>query len=184
MPLENFACQNKTRLKGSEDPFRLFHPIAYPQTWSSALPPGCLALLHTTHGTQTQRVISHQKKILLEEVLSGPKSSEDWLKETPMSGWGSIWELSSFVLWFFFVKLQDVSGTGLERARDCEFRRKSSSRDVTQNAKFSLTELLEQFLCQSPFNFYGDLCKIFFLYSRRILVVPGDIFLVLPINCC
>ena len=52
-----------------------------------------------------------------------------WLRKMPASGWGSLWESSSFVPWFSTFVFRNVPGTVPERVRICWFKRNSSSLD-------------------------------------------------------
>ena len=58
-----------------------------------------------------------------------PDFSVVWLWETPASGWGSIWESSSFAPWFVCNVFWNVAGVVPEWPGISGFRRKSSRRD-------------------------------------------------------
>ena len=53
----------------------------------------------------------------------------DWQTEGPTSGWGSLWDSSSFVPWFSTFVFRDVPGTVPECVRICWFKRNSSNLD-------------------------------------------------------
>ena len=59
---------------------------------------------------------------------SGPEFCAIWLSKMPASGWGAIWELSSFVPWLVLNAFRDVSGAVPAWPWFSEFMRKSSRR--------------------------------------------------------
>ena len=61
-----------------------------------------------------------------------------WLRKMPASGWGSLWESSSFVPWFFTFVFWDVPGTVPEGVRICGFKRNSSNLDRAPKMRDSL----------------------------------------------
>ena len=65
--------------------------------------------------------------------LSWPSSGSAfcvvWLRKMPASGWGSLWESSSFVLWFSTFLFRNVPGTVPECVRICGFKNTSSNLD-------------------------------------------------------
>ena len=72
--------------------------------------------------TATEKIVPNPQKAM-SDVSSGLDSCEDWLRETPTSGWGSFWERSSFFPWFFLLEIRDVTATGPEWNRACGFRK-------------------------------------------------------------
>ena len=68
-------------------------------------------------------------KQLLSRATSGPEFCVIWLRKMPASGWGSLWESSSFVPWFSTFVFWNVSRTVPVCVRICGFRRNSSNLD-------------------------------------------------------
>ena len=58
---------------------------------------------------------------------SGPEFCVIWLRKMPPSGWGSLWESSSFVPWFSTFMFRNVPGTVPEWVRICGFKKNSSN---------------------------------------------------------
>ena len=56
----------------------------------------------------------------------------------PASGWGSLWESSSFVPWFSRFVFRNVPGTVSECVRICWFKRNSSNLDRAPNMRDSV----------------------------------------------
>ena len=59
----------------------------------------------------------------------GPKFCVVWPRKMPASGWGSLWESSSFVTCFPTFVFRNVPGTALECAVICWFKRNLSNLD-------------------------------------------------------
>ena len=66
---------------------------------------------------------------LLSRATSGPEFCVIWLRKMPASGWGSLWELPSFVPWFSTFVFLGVPGTVPECVRICWFKRNSFNLD-------------------------------------------------------
>ena len=60
---------------------------------------------------------------------SGPKFCVVWRRKMHASGWGSLWESSSFVPWISTFVFRNVPGTVPECVRICGFKRNSSNLD-------------------------------------------------------
>ena len=69
---------------------------------------------------------------------SGPEFRDVWLWKMLASGWGSLWESSSFVPWLEIYVFRDVSGAVPEWPWIRGFMRKSSRRDNAPNMLFSV----------------------------------------------
>ena len=114
---------------------------------------------------------------------SGPEFCVIWLRKMPPSGWGSLWESSSFVPWFSTFVFRNVPGTVPEWVRICGFKIQS-----TQNAGLCPAELLGLFFSNSAFNLLRNLCDIFLVNSRngRVswLAVPRMFILCFSYNGC
>ena len=67
--------------------------------------------------------------MLLSRQSFGPKFRVVWPRKMPASGWGSLWESSSFVPWFSTFVFRNVPGTVSECVRICWFKRNSSNLD-------------------------------------------------------
>ena len=117
-----------------------------------------------------------------------------WPQKMPASGWGSLWELSSFVPWFSTFVFRNVPGTVSECVVICWFKRNSSNLDRasemrdSRNAGLYPVELLGQFFSDSAFNLFKNLCDIFLVNSRngRVswLAVPRMFLLCFSCNGC
>ena len=84
-------------------------------------------------------------------MSSGPEFRVVWLWETLVSGWGSLWESSSFVPWFLPSVFREVSGAVPEWHCIRGFRRNSSSRDRAPKMRLSvLLNSLVNFLVTLP----------------------------------
>ena len=92
---------------------------------------------------------------ILMRFLSGPTSGPEfcvvWLRKRPASGWGSLWELSSFVRWLSTFVFRNVSGRVPECVRICWFRRNSSNLDRALKMRDSvLLNFWDSFLVTLP----------------------------------
>ena len=67
---------------------------------------------------------------------SGPEFCAVWLRKMPASGWGSLWESSSFFPWFVPYAFPDASGAVPEWPWISRFMRKSSRRDRAPKMRF------------------------------------------------
>ena len=80
------------------------------------------------------------KNVLL--ILSWPTSRPEfcviWLRKMPASGWGSLWESSSFVIRYSTFVYRNVPGTVLECVRICGFKRNSSNLDRAHKMRDSV----------------------------------------------
>ena len=64
---------------------------------------------------------------MLSRQSFGPEVCVVWSRKMPASGWGSLWESSSFVPWFSTFVFRNVPGTVPECVRNCWFKRISSN---------------------------------------------------------
>ena len=67
---------------------------------------------------------------------SGPEFYNNWFLKRPASGWGLLWESSSFVPWCILNTFRDVSEAVLEWPWISGFMRKSSSRASAPSMPF------------------------------------------------
>ena len=94
-----------------------------------------------------------------------------WLRKRPASGWGSLWESSSFVPWFSTFVFRNVLGTVPECVRICGFKRKSSNLDRADKMRDSvLLNSWDSFLVTLP-SVSSETCVI---YSS--LILGTDVF--------
>ena len=108
---------------------------------------------------------------LLSRPTSGPEFCVVWLRKRPASGWGSLWESSSFVPWLSTFVFRNVSGTVLECVRICWFRRNSSNLDRAPKMRDSvLLNSWDSFLVTLP-SISSESCVI---YSS--LILGTDVF--------
>ena len=70
-----------------------------------------------------------ERKGYLSRHSFGPKFCVLWPRKMPASGWGSLWESSSFVPWFSTFVFRNFPGTVSECVRICWFKRNSSNLD-------------------------------------------------------
>ena len=95
----------------------------------------------------------------------------DWQTEGPTSGWGSLWESSSFVPWFSTFMFRNVPGTVSECVRICWFKRNSSNLDRAPKMRDSiLLNSWDSFLVILP-SISSETCVI---YSS--LILGTDVF--------
>ena len=66
-------------------------------------------------------------KLFLSRQSFGPEFCVVWPRKKPASGWGSIWDSSSFVPWFSTFEFRNVPGTVSEGVVICWFKRNSSN---------------------------------------------------------
>ena len=94
-----------------------------------------------------------------------------WPQKMPASGWGSLWEPSSFVPWFSTFVFQNVPGTVSECVRICWFKRNSSNLDRVPKKRDSvLLNSWDSFLVTLP-SISSETCVI---YSS--LILGTDVF--------
>ena len=94
-----------------------------------------------------------------------------WPQKMPASGWGSLWESSSFVPWFSTFVFRNVPGTVSECVCICWFERKSSN--LVRAPKMGDSVLLnswDSFLVTLP-SISSETCVI---YSS--LILGTDVF--------
>ena len=97
---------------------------------------------------------------------SGPELCVVWVRKMPVLGWGSLWELSSFVPWFSTFVFRNVPGTVPECVRICGFKRNSSNLDIAPKMRDSvLLHSWDSFLVTMP----SISSKTFVIYSSLIL---------------
>ena len=98
-----------------------------------------------------QYVTSSWIPVTMSWPSSGPVFSVIWLWKMPASGWGSLWESSSFVRWLVLSAFRDVSRMVLEWPWSSGFIRKSSRRVSTPSMRFSvLLSCCDNFLWPFP----------------------------------
>ena len=96
----------------------------------------------------------------------GPEFCVVWPWKMPASGWGSLWESSSFVPWFSTFVFRNVPGTVLECVCICWFERNSSNLDRASAMRDSiLLNSWDSFLVILP-SISSETCVI---YSSLIL---------------
>ena len=97
----------------------------------------------------------------------------------PASGWGSLWESSSFVPWFSTFVFRNVPGTVLECVCICWFERNSSNLDRASEMRDSiLLNYWDSFLVILP-SISSETCVI---YSS--LILGTDVFRDWPFLGC
>ena len=109
----------------------------------------------------------------------GPKFYVVWPRKMPASGWGSLWESSSFVPWFSTFVFRNVPGTVLECVCICWFERNSSN--LVRAPKMRGSVLLnswDSFLPTLP-SFSSE---TFVIYSS--LILGTDVFRDWPLLGC
>ena len=119
-----------------------------------------------------QIVHSHaEKKLLVSRQSFGPEFCVVWPRKMPASGWGSLWESSSFIPWFPTFVFRNVPGTGSECVRICWFKRNSSNLDRAPKMRESvLLNSWHNFLLTLP-SISSESCVI---YSS--LILGTDVF--------
>ena len=101
----------------------------------------------------------------------GPKFRVVWPRKMPASGWGSLWESSSFVPWFSTFVFRNVPGTVSECVRICWFKRNSSNLDRAPKMRDSVRlNSWDNFLVTLP-PICSETCVI---YSS--LILGTDVF--------
>ena len=104
--------------------------------------------------------------------LLGQRFCVIWLLKRPASGWGLLWESSSFVPWLILNTFQDVSGPVPEWPWNSGFMRKSSRRANAPSTRFSvLLNSCDVLFSDSSLNFLRNLSYVVLLWSRNILVL-------------
>ena len=101
----------------------------------------------------------------------GPEFCVVWSPKMPASGWGSLWESSSFVPWFSTFVFRNVPGRVSECVRICWFERNSSN--LVRAPKMRDSVLLnswDSFLLTLP-SISSETCVIY--YS---LILGTDVF--------
>ena len=97
---------------------------------------------------------------------SGPEFCVIWLRKMPASGWGSLWESSSFVPWFITLVFRNVPGTVPECVRISWCKRNSSNLDRAPKMRDSVRlNSWDSFLVTLP-SISSETCVI---YSSLIL---------------
>ena len=82
------------------------------------------------------------------------------------SGWGSLWESSSFAPWFILNTFRDASGVVPEWPWISGLMRKASSRPSAPSMRFSvLLNSCDNFFSDSSLNFLWNLGYVVFLWS-------------------
>ena len=109
--------------------------------------------------------------LLLSRQSFGPKFCVVWLRKMPASGWGSLWESSSFVPWFSTFVFRNVPGTVPECVVICWFKRNSSNLDRAPKMRDSVRlNSWDSFLVTLPL-ICSETCVI---YSS--LILGTDVF--------
>ena len=94
-----------------------------------------------------------------------------WPQKMPASGWGSLWELSSFVPWFSAFVFRNVPGTVSECVVICWFKRNSSNLDRASEMRDSiLLNSWDSFLVTLP-SISSESCVI-----SSSLILGTDVF--------
>ena len=110
---------------------------------------------------------------------SGPEFCVVWLRKIPASGWGSLWESSSFVPWFSTFVFRNVPATVRDCVRICGFKRNSSNLDRAHKMRDSvLLNSWDSFLVTLP-SICSETCVI---YSS--LILGTDVFRDWPFLRC
>ena len=95
---------------------------------------------------------------------SGPRFCVIWVRKMPASGWGSLWDSSSFVPWFSTLVFRNSSGVRPYVWVQDKF---VYFRQSAQKAVLCPAELLRQFFNDSAFNLLRNLCDVFRVNSRN-----------------
>ena len=82
--------------------------------------------------------ISSVAPVTMSRATSGPEFCVTWLQKMPASGWGSLWESSSFVPWFSTIVFRNVPGTVPECVRICRFKGNSSNLETAPKMRDSV----------------------------------------------
>ena len=111
-------------------------------------------------------------------VTSGPKFCVDWLWGILASGWGSLWEQSSFVLpWFSSYAYRNVSGAVPEWPWISGFRRNSWSSDREPKMQLSLPlNSLDSFFV-TLHSIFSEVCVIVSFCDLGTFVICAKVFL-------
>ena len=103
----------------------------------------------------------------------------DWQTEGPTSGWGSLWESFSFVLWFTTFMFRKVPGTVPECVRTCWFKRNSSNLHRAPKMRDSvLLNFWDSFFLTLP-SISSETCVIY-----PSLILGTDVFRDWPFLGC
>ena len=126
---------------------------------------------------------------LLSRQSFWPEFCVVWSRKMPASGWGSVWESSSFVPWFSTFVFRNVPGTVSEFVLICGFKRNSSYLDRTPRMRDSLLlNSRDSFFVDSACYLLRKLSDIFLVNSRngRVswLAVPRMFLLCFSCNGC
>ena len=101
----------------------------------------------------------------------GPDFCVVWPQKMSASGWGSLWESSSFVPWFSTFVFRNIPGTVLECVCICWFERNSSNLDRAPKMRDSVRlNSWDSFLVTLP-SISSESCVI---YSS--LILGTDVF--------
>ena len=93
-------------------------------------------------------------------ATSRPEFFVVWLRKRPASGWGSLWESSSFAPWFSTFVFRNVHGTVPECNYICGFKRNSSNLDRAHKMRDSvLLNSWDNFLVTLP-SISSETCVI------------------------
>ena len=123
--------------------------------------------------------VSSVAPVTMSRGASGPEFCVIWLRKFPASGWGSLWESSSFVPWFITFVFRNFPGTVPEWVRICWFKRNSSYLDRAPKMRDSVRlNSWDSFLVTLP-SFSSEICVI---YSSLILGM--DVFRDWPFLGC
>ena len=108
---------------------------------------------------------------ILSRQSFGPKFCVVWPRKMPASGWGSLWESSSFVPWFPKFVFRNFPGTVSECVCICWFERHSSNLVRAPKMRDSvLLNLWDSFLLTLP-SISSETCVIYFS-----LILGTDVF--------
>ena len=123
--------------------------------------------------------LADSTKLVLSWPTSGPEFCVVWLRKRPASGWGSLWESSSFVPWFSTFVFRIVPGTVPECVHICGFKRNSSNLDRAPKMRDSvMLNSWDSFLATPP-SISSETCAIF-----RSLILGRDVFRDWPFLGC
>ena len=110
---------------------------------------------------------------------SGPEFCVVWLRKMPASGWESLWELPSFVLWFSTFVFRNVPGTVPECVRICGFKTNSSNLHRAPKLRDSVLLIsCDSFLVTLP-SISSQACVIYFS-----LILETEVFRDWPFLGC
>ena len=123
--------------------------------------------------------ISSVAPVTMSRQSFGPEFCVVWPRKMPASGWGSLWELSSFVPWFSTFVFRNVPGTVPECVVICGFKRNSSNLDRAPKMRdYVLLNSWDSFLMTLP-SISSENCVI---YSS--LILGTDVFRDWPFLGC